>query len=205
MNKSFLWFLPLAAFCSCGGSRTAPSDSDTVVSVGAASVETPVRHVAYLTASGVGNVAVGSDIYALAPAEAGLYDSKDLDASPDAVTVTFSDGEGEQFVAYDFGEGNVDVINVTGPGIAVKAPRGDINLGSPFGEVLALPGVQPEWAGFDNGGMWYWTWEGLWFAPAQEGLPAALASRLYHYGQAPTESDFNGAVTVGFIGTGLPF
>ena len=113
------------------------------------------------------------DINAVPDSVPGLYVRKVNGASPDAVTIDFEDEDGERFIAYDFGEGKIDVINLIG--------------------------------GYDGGGMWYWRWEGLWFAPSQDNLPTVLSRRLYHSESAPTSADFTDDVTVGFIGTGLPF
>lgn len=78
-------------------------------------------------------------------------------------------------------------------------------IGDSFANVLSIPGVQAEWIGYDDGGMWYWTWDGLWFAPSQQGLGEILSRKLYDSKETPSAADFSDDVKVGFIGTGLPF
>lgn len=207
MKKKMLWAIAALIAAGCGGTkpRESSADSDTVALHDIEAAVEAVGNSCVITKDSVGRVAVGMSLAELPDRVEGLYSHKEQGASPDAVTVTFSNGDGEQFVAYDFGEGTVDVINVIGRDVLVGGPEGAFGLGAPFFRVLSLPGVEPEWAGYDNGGCWYWIWEGLWFAPSQEGLSASLASKLYHSGQAPEASDFTGSETVGFIGTGLPF
>lgn len=191
---------------ACGkGQGSQSAESDSVAEQEIIEAVDAVRSAMYITKDSVGAVAIGSKMNTLPHSVDGLYSSKENGASPDAVTTVFSNADGEQFIAYDFGEGNVDVINVIGTGVYVDAPRGAFNMGAPFAKVLELPGVEPRWMSYDDNGMWYWTWQGLWFAPAQEELPHALSIRLYNSEQAPTPEDFNEDVKVGFIGTGLPF
>lgn len=207
MKKNMLWAFAALLAAGCGGNKPQGpiADSDSVALHDIEAVVEAVGNSCRITKDSVGQVAVGMSLAELPDRIAGLYSHKEQGASPDAVTVTFSNGDGEQFVAYDFGEGTVDVINVIGRDVHVGGPDCEFGLGAPFSRVLSLPGVEAEWAGYDNGGCWYWIWEGLWFAPSQEGLSVPLASKLYHSGQAPVASDFTGSETVGFIGTGLPF
>lgn len=168
------------------------------------------RHIGPADTLGViDNVAglhIGMPVSRIPDSIPGLYNLKRNADSRDAVVIEFLEDGVERFVAYDFGEGNIDVINVIGGDVKVKTLKGDISLGSPMADVLNLPGVEAEWSSYDDNGMWYWTWQGLWFAPDQENLSTGLSHRLYHSGQAPTMKDFEeDAVTVGFIGTGLPF
>lgn len=209
MNKalslSVVALTVMAAACS-GGKTGEAIDSDSICdSIMETIVEPEGQHVCYMTKDSVGAIRVGMSVNEIPDSIAGLYDRKVNGSSPDAVTISFLNKEGEQFIAYDFGEGKVDVLNAVGTSVMVKAPRGEFGLGDKFSKVLELPGVTEEWAGYDGGGMWYWKWEGLWFAPSQENLPSQLARRLYHSGDAPTVADFTEEVTVGFIGTGLPF
>jgi len=206
MKKIIYTALFVLTLSSCGRSQKneiSDSDTNTVAEI-ATTVDVERRHT-YITKDGVGAVLIGTPVNSLPDSMPGLYTSKENGASPDAVTVDFSDENGQQFVAYDFGEGNIDVINLIGTDIYVDAPEGSFGLGAPFSKVLELPGVEAEWSSYDENGMWYWIWEGLWFAPAQENLPEELASKLYRSGQAPDSKDFTEKVTVGFIGTGLPF
>lgn len=190
---------------SCGVSdKTEAADSDSTAIPDM--VEAVVAsNATYIDKDSIGAVYIGMPMSELADSVAGLYTSKEYGATPDAATVTFSNPDGEQFVAYDFGEGKIDVLNVTGADIKVMAPEGEFGLGDPFTKVLQLPGVAAEWSGYDGSGMWYWTWEGLWFAPSQERLTPELSRLLYNPETEPAASDFPEGDTVGFIGTGLPF
>ena len=154
----------------------------------------------------VAGLHIGMPVSQIPDSIAGLYNLKRNTDSGDAVAIEFLEDGVERFVAYDFGEGNIDVINIIGGDVKVKTMKGDLTVGSPMTAVLNLPGVQAEWSSYDGNGMWYWTWEGLWFAPSQENLSTELSHRLYHSGQAPTMKDFeDDEVTIGFVGTGLPF
>lgn len=211
MKKLFLMIFAgvgIAGMLLCGcskGSGSETSDSDSVNVEETLTEEGPEGTVYYITRDSIGPVRIGMNIEAVPDSVDGLYNKKVTGASPDAVTIEFSNANGESFVAYDFGEHKVDVVNLIGNYIKVKAPRGEFSLGDEFSRVLELPGVKAEWAGYDDTGMWYWTWEGLWFAPSQENLSETLTRRLYHSDMAPTHNDFSDDVTIGFIGTGLPF
>lgn len=161
--------------------------------------------VAFITKDSIGHIFVGMPLHEVPDSISGLYTHKENGASPDAVTITFSDSDGEEFISYDFGEGNIDVLNVVGKNIKVNGPDGYFGLGDQFAKILDLPGVETEWSGYDGGGSWYWVWDGLWFAPSQETLTETLSKSLYNYDSAPSTSDFSDNVTIGFIGTGLPF
>lgn len=192
--------------CGCSkGSKTEATDSDSVSLEEPLTDQEPKGKVYYITRDSIGPVKIGMNIEAVPDSVDGLYNKKVTGSSPDAVTIEFSNTDGESFVAYDFGEHKVDVVNLIGSYVKVKAPRGEFSLGDEFSKVLELPGVKAEWAGYDDTGMWYWTWEGLWFAPSQENLSETLTRRLYHSDMAPTHNDFSDDVTIGFIGTGLPF
>lgn len=192
---------------ACGGSKKpVPADSDTLGLEPEAAVDSVMqKQTAYLTKDSIGGIHIGMSINEVPDSIPGLYAAKENGASEDAVTITFSDPDGEKFIAYDFGEGVVDVVNVIGRDVKVKAPRGEFGLGDKFSKVLELPGVAEEWSGYDGNGSWYWVWEGLWFAPSHETLTDVLSRRLYNSQAAPTRADFNEDVTIGFIGTGLPF
>ena len=190
-----------------GGNKNMTADSDSIYSDMTAETVSTVATVAssYITKDSIGHIFIGMPFHEVPDSVAGLYNHKENGASEDAVTITFSNPDGEQFISYDFGEGNIDVLNVIGRDIKVKAPDGDFGLGDKFTKVLELPDVKTEWSGYDGGGSWYWVWEGLWFAPSQETLTDSISRRLYNYDTAPTPADFTDDVTVGFIGTGLPF
>lgn len=191
----------------CGGNKNdVNADSDSLsASTEELAESAAVKTVAYLTKDSIGQIHIGMPVNDVPDSLPGLYSKKINGASEDAVTITFMDSDREKFISYDFGEGMIDVINVIGSDVKVKAPRGDFGLGDKFAKVLELPGVATEWSGYDGNGSWYWVWEGLWFAPLQETLTETLSRRLYNYDSAPTPADFGDDVTIGFIGTGLPF
>lgn len=198
--------LPLLLMAGCGnGEKGNPADSDSIAETEIIEAVQAVREANYITKDSIGAIVVGNPVNTIPESVPGLYTAKENGASQDAVTVTFSDENGRQFVAYDFGEGNIDVINVVGPDIKVNAPNGVFGIGDSFSNVLAIPGVQAEWIGYDDGGMWHWTWNGLWFAPSQQKLDENLSRKLYNSQESPGNEDFPESVTIGFIGTGLPF
>lgn len=190
---------------SCGGKKSeAYEESDSVAIMEMVDIVAGER-IPTLTKDSLGEVYVGRRMAELADSVPGLYSHKENGASPDAVTVTFSNADGAQFVAYDFGEGNVDVINLVGRDVAVSTPGGDVRLGDSFEKILSLPGVVAEWSGYDDSGSWYWTWEGIWFAPSAESLTPELSRVLYQSAEEPAADKFSDEVKIGFIGTGLPF
>lgn len=205
--KEISFSLGVMVLAGCGGNKTVNvSDSDSLESEPETFTE-PVSSapISYLTKDSIGLIRIDMSVNDVPDSVPGLYDKKLDGASEDAVTITFSDSAGEKFIAYDFGEGKIDVINVIGRTVKIEAPRGEFGLGDNFAKILELPGVNTEWSAYDGNGSWYWVWEGLWFAPSQETLNETLTRRLYNSTSAPTVADFGEDVTIGFIGTGLPF
>lgn len=204
--KKFFYSLLALAFSACGsGNKDVSSESDSIAEEEIDEAVEAVRNSMTLTKDSIGMVRIGAPMNLLPDSMPGFYTKKEIWESPDAVSYVFSNDDGQQFVTYDFGEGNIDVINLIGTDVFVKVPDGELRLGSAFNEVLALPGVVAEWSSYDDNGMWYWKWNGLWFAPTQEDLPAGLSAKLYSSAKAPAAEDFTKDVTIGFIGTGLPF
>ena len=206
MKKTFLFALASIVLASCSGNSSKTTvDSDSITDVLEETDE--VRETAnnLLTKEGVGSIWIGQSINDLPDSIPGLYNYKEMGASPDAVTIEFKGPQGGHFVAYDFGEGKIDVINLIDSSVKVDAPRGEFGIGDKFNNVLQLPGVEEEWSGYDDVGTWYWKWNGVWFAPSQESISESLSRRLYQSEQAPTRADFDDNVTIGFIGTGLPY
>lgn len=206
-KKIIISALGLLVLSGCGGKKkeevkeSIPFDDQTEVTT---EIVVP-KDTFFLTKDNIGPIHIGMSVNNIPDSVADLYGEKEIGASEDAVTITFLDGNMESFIAYDFGESKVDVINLINKAVKVNAPRGAFGLGDKFSKVLELPGVTTEWSAYDGNGSWYWVWEGLWFAPSQETLTETLSRRLYHSGSAPTVADFSDDVTVGFIGTGLPF
>lgn len=208
MKKILSSIALLSLLGACSGSKSESVDSDSIREEAVMeAVEAVVNseNVSYITADSIGPLVIGTHVNTLPAAIPGLYDHKEMGATADAVTTTFSNENGQQFIAYDFGEGNIDVMIVLGNDVKVNAPRGAFGLGDSFTKVLELPGVEPEWTVLDDDGSWYWKWEGLWFAPSPDNLPENLARRLYNSAQAPTYKDFPESVTIGYLATGLPF
>lgn len=206
MKKTILYTSIAIFLGACSGNGKIKTEESASVTNSADIVEAINETSNYLlTSDGVGAIWIGQSINDIPDSIPGLYDSKEMGASPDAVTILFKKEDGDRFIAYDFGEGKIDVINLISPSIKVHAPRGEFGIDDKFTNVLQLPGVEEEWSGYENTGTWYWKWEGLWFAPSQETISDHLSRRLYQSVQAPTKADFDDNVTIGFIGTGLPF
>lgn len=202
-SVSILWCLFLLGACSGGGTKQGDT-IDSVTTEEPAIVEELSKPI-YITQDSIGAIKIGMSINDIPASMEGLYMAKEYGASPDAVTITFKGEEGERFIAYDFGEGKIDVLNLIDSTVKVKSPKGEFGMGDKFSNVLQLPGVEVEWSGYENTGTWYWVWEGLWFTPSQENISESLSHRLYQSIQAPTPADFDDNITIGFIGTGLPF
>lgn len=206
MNK-FTFSAAIALLLASCGSSHKQSDAveDTIAETTTEITIAENSPAITITKDSIGSIWIGQSINEVHEAVEGLYTAKENGASEDAVTIVFKGPEGERFIAYDFGEGKIDVLNLIDTVVKVDAPRGRFGIGDSFSRVLELPGVEEEWSGYENTGTWYWKWEGLWFAPSQESISDSLSRRLYNPVQAPTRTDFDDNVTVGFIGTGLPF
>lgn len=210
MRKQQLLAIPLLLLASCANHQKSDAlpESDSSEQARDISYESEAtgHNDIIITKDSVGSVWIGQSVNEVHASVEGLYTSKENGASPDAVTIVFKGPEGERFIAYDFGEGKIDVINLIDTVVKVDAPRGRFGIGDSFAHVLELPGVEEEWiSGYENSGTWYWKWEGLWFTPSQETISENLSRKIYNSQEAPTVSDFDDSVTIGFIGTGLPF
>lgn len=197
---------------ACGGNKnSATSDSDSILTDSIA-VETYQESDAQwlISADSVysatgESLLTGTELDKLPESIAGLYDKIEKTTGMDALEINFINGTENVMTGLDFGEGKIDLLVVTSDRIKVATPQeGVIGLGSQFEEVTALPGVKAEWSGYDGEGAWYWTWHGLWFAPAQEGLTEKLSRKLYNSESTFTADDFKDA-TIGYMATGLPF
>lgn len=150
-------------------------------------------------------LAIGTRISDIPEQIPGIYDNIESTAGHDIREFHFKNGEDYLFTALDFGEGRIDLIMTNSADVKVAGAPSPITLTSPFTEVLSLPGSAPEWVDMDDTGMWYWTWEGLWFAPDQSHLPEALSRHLYNEESLPGPADFNSEVAIGYMATGIPF
>ncbi len=205
MKKGMIILASAMLLTGCKQNGQSVSTESDSVAIAEMVEEVVSTYRAELTKDSIGAIAIGAEMHTLPHSVEGLYDQREPGASADALTMMFRQNGEDEFLAYDFGEGKIDVINAVGRGVKVVVPEGEIGLGDRFSMVLSLPGVKPEWTGYDDGGMWYWVWEGIWFAPNQESLPEELSKLLYNSNQAPEAKDFPDTITVGFLGTGLPF
>lgn len=192
---------------ACGGKKNSekPTDSDTIL------IEEAVEEVGdttyYLTSENLGPVIIGERMTAVPESCDRLYTSRVHADSQMGNAVAFYDGEEQMFTAFDYMEGNVDMIVLDSPRIKVAAPGGDIALGDSFLNILRLPSVEAEWIQNDDGtsGKWFWTWSGLWFGIDESHLTEKLSSHLYNGTTKPVAEDFDETVRTGYIGTGLPY
>lgn len=209
MKKIFTLALVSLFLASCSGNKTMKSeDSASQTENKETEVQTKSTEDTskfYLTSDSIGPIHLGLSVNELPRYVASLYDQYEHSDTPDAMTIIFLKDNKPQFIVYDFGEAEVDVIATLSQDIKVNSPNGPISLGDPFTKVLSLEGAEPEWVNFENDGMWHWKWEGLWFAPAQNPLPEKLVTKLFNHDAAPEISDFTDEVKIDFIGTGLPY
>jgi len=212
MKKTGITLIAAAALVisACGGGKT--SEADTTATGDSTKIEIAdageqlwlIKADSIYSTSGVA-LRTGTEINSLPESISGLYDKIAKESGMDALEISFMRGSEQIFMALDFGEAKADLFIVTSDHIKVATPlEGVLSLGSPFADVLALPGVKAEWSGYDGEGTWYWQWEGLWFGPAQDHLSEALSKKLYDSKSHFTADDFKD-VTIGFLGTGLPF
>lgn len=198
--------LVIIAACSTNN-KEKETDTDSVVVVNL--VEEPVDTVEepdfFLTAERLGSIMVEMPVKEIPKDEFGLFDTVTIDQRSIPVLYSFYKNDGLRFTGYDFGEGLIDMISVESPEIKIKSPVGELGIGDPFLSLLSIPGMESEWIETDNDGMWYWHWHGLWFAPTQKGLTKEFVEKLYNMDEGPVRADFTEDITIGYIGTGLPF
>lgn len=206
----------LGLLCMCGRNEkrtTAEANNDT------ATVRTEIKtdvekrgesELPVLTADSLGAVRVGMAIDSLPPVCEAFYDSisRIISESEYAEYVFTRRGE-TMFAVMDFGNGKVDLITLLSPEIGVVAGTAELHIGDTFDRLLSQRATQAEWAGYDAVGRWTWTNGGVWYMP-DENLGNSEAARnllkqLYDSMSAPDPEDFPDNVTIGYIGTGLPF
>jgi len=198
----------LLLLASCNGNKTetagysAKSDSARTESM-ESPVAGPVEF--FLTSDSIGPVRVGEKKSDLPQAVANLYDVVLTTETPDAMAYTFLLADVPQFTIYDFMEGKVDVIALEGNARAINTPDGEMRTGDEFSKVLALKGVESEFQNFDDSGIWYWKWNGLYFGVDETGISESLGAALSEGKRPPRASEFTPDVKIGYIATGLPF
>lgn len=197
--------LAAAGITGCG--NKVASDNMQSDSTQTAEMESPVAGptVYYLTKDSIGPVFVGEEISHLPTAVPNLYDVMTITETPDALAYSFLLANVPQFTIYDFLEGKVDVILLEGNARSVDTPDGELRIGDEFSKVLALDGVKSEWISFDDAGIWYWTWNGLYFGVDEMGLSEKFSEELCNGRHAPRASEFTPDIKIGYIATGLPF
>lgn len=199
--------LALLLLASCSGKKdnsATATDSDSTLT---AQMESPVAGPEdfYLTADSIGPVRVGDAISDLPVAVANLYDHMITSDTPDAMAYTFLLADIPQFTIYDFMDGKADVIALEGNARGVQVPGGQLRVGDEFSKVLALKGVESEWGGIDDNGVWYWKWNGLYFGVDETNMNEKLGDALTDSKLPPRASMFSPDVKIGYIATGLPF
>ncbi|MDE6392126.1 MAG: hypothetical protein K2L59_02500 [Muribaculaceae bacterium] len=208
MKNLYIAGMFLLLLASCNGNKTATSGnsakSDSALTE---SMESPVAGPVefFLTRDSIGPVRVGEKISDLPQAVANLYDVVLTTETPDAMAYTFLLADVPQFTIYDFLEGKVDVIALEGNARAVNTPDGELRTGDEFSKVLALKGVESEFQNFDDSGIWYWKWNGLYFGVDETGISESLGAALSEGKRPPRASEFTPDVKIGYIATGLPF
>lgn len=206
MKNIFCIAALLMLLASCGNNKK----SETAAASDSAQTESMESPVAgptdfYLTRDSIGPVRVGEKITDLPAAVANLYDAVLTTETPDAMAYTYLLADMPQFTIYDFMEGKVDVIALEGNARSVMTPEGEIRTGDEFSKVLALNGVESEFQGFDDMGIWYWKWNGLYFGVDETNIPESLGTALSDGKRPPRAADFTPDVKIGYIATGLPF
>ncbi|MDE6769955.1 MAG: hypothetical protein K2J78_09565, partial [Muribaculaceae bacterium] len=133
MKKLICITLGAVALTSCGGHKgTTSGDTDSIVAENPVDTVVAEMPTVYITKDSVGYIKIGMPINEVPHEVEGLYTKRDNGASLDAVTIDFVQDDHARFVAYDFGEGKIDVINLIGQDVKVKTLKGDIGIGDPM-------------------------------------------------------------------------
>lgn len=188
---------------ACHSDKTGKADSDSIPMAVEETTDTIPSYI--FTPEGIGAIKTGMPVGQWPEEAIGLYTHVDTEGGGDADQYNFYRDENLTFTVMDFGEGKADLIILDDPEMDVKVGEETVNMKTPFAKLLSNPGVKAEWEQLDDEGMWYWKADGLWFAPSQEHLTPSLADKLYNPDKAPTKADFPEDITIGYIGTGLPF
>ena len=191
---------------ACSGNKV--KDTDTISVEPDPTPELPVEDImdAQITSRGIGPIRTDMRIVDMKPSVENLYDTIVREGGYESNSYHFFlDGQ-QRFTVYEFESGIANVICVDDSSVVVNNPGGgNVRLGDSFTKVFSLDGVKPQWECTDDEGMWVWNWQGLWFQPDQSQLNDVLVHKLYNQNTPPSNSDFTPEVTVGYIGTGLPW
>lgn len=209
--KKFYLILACTAILILAGCENKPKEvKDGILNDSAETVEqeSPVAGPTqyYLTQDSIGPVKVGMKIADIPAAVPNLYDDIVVNNIPGARAITFSLGDDAQFTVYDMEQsGTVDIIELVSNGQGINTPNGEIRIGDDFEKVLALGGVTTEWEQTDDGGIWYWKWNGLFIGVDEATTSEKFNDMLCNGRHAPGPTQFNNKIKVGSISTGLPF
>lgn len=209
MKKFYIALGGFAVFVlvSCGNKQNSETNGIVNDSAQTVEMESPVAGPTdfYLTSDSIGPIVLGERISNIPAAVPNLYDMMITTETPDAMAYTFLLANDPQFTIYDFMEGKVDVIALEGNARGVNTPKGELRVGDEFLKVFELPGVTSEWQAFDDDGLWYWKWNGLYFGVDETNISEKIGNALVSGRHAPRASDFTSDVKIGYIATGLPF
>lgn len=200
-----LTFISSSLLAGCGYSATNGGDSDTLTGDTLAQPAPADTVTEPLTVDGIGPVKRGMQVGEWPETYDTLYDYCRSEPGGDADQYNFYSGDELQFTVMDFGEHKADLIILGSPRLKADVGGTAVDMHTPFSELLAMPGAEPVWEEYEGEGMWYWKCGGLWFAPSQQDLRRPLTDALYNPDHAPKAADFPEDVTIGYIGTGLPF
>lgn len=195
-------------FSGCAGKKRPPQKTaDAVDSILKATdvTDEEADSIFFLTADSIGPIHVGEEMSLLPVAVPNLFDNMLVTETPDAVAYSFLLADMPQFTIYDFLNGKVDIIALEANSLGVQTPDGVLKVGDEFTRVLALPGAYAEWESLDDGGIWYWRYEGLFFGVDEMEISEALGDALCDDHNPPRAALFTPGVKIGYIATGLPF
>lgn len=193
-------------FGSCSSKPEKVIDTLTIEQDPTPEMPKAVENDVKLSPIGIGPIRIGMRISEIQPKVENLYDTIVRQTGYESNSYYFYLDGNQRFTVYEFDSGVANVISADNRSVVVDGPNGEeLRLGDTFRKVLQLKDVNSVWQSADGEGMWCWSWQGIWFVPDQEQLPDVLAHKLYNQTAAPRPSDFPEDVTIGYIGTGLPW
>lgn len=199
----------MATLTACGGKSAGEGESmdsnpaDTVAATDSVAVEIAD---ALLTSGGIAPIEVGMKVIDIQPSVEGLYDSIVSENGYESNSYYFFLNGEQRFTAYEFDPGVVNLVCADNGSIYVNGDEDTrLRMGDPFGKVLGLKNVEAVWQEGDGEGVWSWKCNGIWYLPDQSALTEKLSQKLYNSDSAPKGSDFDDSVTIGYMGTGLPW
>ena len=162
MSKKLNVFTILATlliFVACSGGNKEKADSATVETDPLEMPDEDAPEVAVITDRGIAPLKIGMAITDIRPSVENLYDTIRVEDGYDSTVYHFI-REGEtRFDGYEFGDGTLAVLAAADDSVVADTPGGQLSLGMPFSEVLALKGVSVSFQSLDGNGLWCWTWQ----------------------------------------------